>query len=223
MLADIEIPDITIGTVNLQRYQSVRLYEPYVRQEFNKLISALQSEMGVEPQPQAQPNQPRRKYRILSANAQMSLFPITKAELEQEYSQELLKRIQPLLSFDYSSLDNFHPGQEEEIRFFAGIQSLSDRVSNPALVDFLLSMFPSNEPVYLRDMYFDVFKSRWQHFSHRESQAIEDYLENIDIDELLDILEQRVPKDIAVDELLALRKEVLDRIESMFSEPEYGE
>ena len=45
LLSDIPFPDITVGTVNLSRYQAVRLYPPHEEKEFSRLIHVLNKEI----------------------------------------------------------------------------------------------------------------------------------------------------------------------------------
>ena len=76
--------------------------------------------------------------RLHQSALQLTLFPVTKAELEKKYDRRAIHKIKGYLSFDYGASGELHPAQEEEIRFLVGLALFSQEIRSEDPIALLL-------------------------------------------------------------------------------------
>lgn len=162
----------------------------------------------------------KNEFRLLSSGYQMSLFPVSKNEIEIKYGKAKIKKVEKYLSYDYNSTREFHPAQEFEVKLLTSIRIFADKVKRRDPFEFLVSSLTNySNQGSLQDQYFDFFDLQWKSFSEKEEEAIDRYLENINIEESLDILEEKL-QDYTEDLKPNKRQELLIRISNMLEELE---
>jgi len=149
----------------------------------------------------------REDVRLHESALQLALFPVTKTELEKKYGRREIHEIKGYLSFDYGASESLHPAQEEEIRFLVGLARFSKeiRIEDPMAL-LLKRMTKEHRP---EDAYYDFAAGCWKSLDQYAAEAIEEFFQVADVDEIANLLLKRI-QDEPLDD--AVREEIKETV-----------